>query len=135
MTAAQNVPNLICVVNKSDLESALDLNGLRERFDKLCVVSAATGAGLKELEQMIADCFPAGTDEAGSLLTNARQVEAATRARASVSSALDGLNFGVTPDALLTDAEEAMIALGELTGRSVREDITARIFSRFCVGK
>ena len=36
---------------------------------------------------------------------------------------------------LLTDAEEAMTALGELTGRSVREDITSRIFSRFCVGK
>lgn len=41
----------------------------------------------------------------------------------------------MTPDALLTDAEEAMAALGELTGRSVREDITDRIFSRFCVGK
>jgi len=25
--------------------------------------------------------------------------------------------------------------LGEITGRTVREDITARIFERFCVGK
>lgn len=135
IVAAQAVPNLICVVNKSDLESVLNLDVLRERFDKVCVVSAVTGAGLKELEQMIADCFPAGMDEAGSLLTNTRQVEAATRARASVESALNGLYFAVTPDALLTDAEDAMTALGELTGRSVREDITARIFSRFCVGK
>ena len=39
------------------------------------------------------------------------------------------------PDALLTDAEEALAALGELTGASVREDVTARIFERFCVGK
>lgn len=135
MVAAQNASNCICVVNKSDLAPVLDLEALYKRFDKVCVVSAATGAGLKELEQMIADCFPAGSDEAGSLLTNARQVEAATRARTSVESALDGLDFGVTPDALLTDAEEAMTALGELTGRSVREDITSRIFSRFCVGK
>lgn len=135
IAAAQTAPNLICVVNKSDLAPALDLNALRERFDKLCIVSAATGVGLEELEQTISACFPAGTDEAGSLLTNARQAEVATRARASVASALSGLNCGVTPDALLTDAEEAMAALGELTGRSVREDITARIFSRFCVGK
>ena len=71
----------------------------------------------------------------GSLLTNARQAEAAARARVSVVSALEGLDMGVTPDALLTDAEQAMAALGELTGRSVREDITDRIFSRFCVGK
>ena len=42
---------------------------------------------------------------------------------------------GITPDAVLTDAEEAMQALGEVTGRTVREDITNRIFERFCVGK
>ena len=30
---------------------------------------------------------------------------------------------------------EALAALGELTGASVREDVTARIFQRFCVGK
>lgn len=135
MTAAKAAGDVICVVNKSDLTPVLNLDDLRGRFDKLCVVSAATGDGLEELERMISGCFPAGTDEAGSLLTNARQMEAARRARDSVVSALEGLALGVTPDALLTDAEAAMTALGELTGRSVREDITARIFSRFCVGK
>ena len=135
IAAAQAAPNLICVVNKSDLAPALNEDALRARFPKICTVSAVTGDGLEELEQAIADCFPAGVDEAGSLLTNARQAEAASRARTSVASALEGLDSGMTPDALLTDAEEAMTALGELTGRSVREDITDRIFSRFCVGK
>ena len=135
MAAAQTAPNLICVVNKSDLALAVDMAQLRRRFDKVCLISAATGDGLRQLEDMIAACFPAGSDEAGSLLTNARQAEAANRARASVISALEGLDLGITPDALLTDAEQAMTALGELTGRSVREDITNRIFSRFCVGK
>ena len=41
----------------------------------------------------------------------------------------------MTPDALLTDVEQAMEALGELTGRHIREDVTDRIFERFCVGK
>ena len=36
---------------------------------------------------------------------------------------------------ILTDIEEAMSAMGEVTGATVREDITARIFERFCVGK
>ena len=31
--------------------------------------------------------------------------------------------------------EAAMLALGEVTGRTMREDITNRIFERFCVGK
>jgi tRNA modification GTPase len=49
--------------------------------------------------------------------------------------ALQGLKLGLTPDAVLTDVEEAMEAMGEVTGATVREDITARIFERFCVGK
>ena len=69
------------------------------------------------------------------LLTNQRQAEAAGRALESVRRAGEALDLGVTPDALLTDVEEALSALGELTGQSVRDDVTDRIFQRFCVGK
>ena len=33
------------------------------------------------------------------------------------------------------NAEAALEALGELNGKSIREDLVATIFSRFCVGK
>ena len=59
----------------------------------------------------------------------------ARQALAGVGRAKLGLAAGITPDAVLLDLEEAMAALGELTGSSVREDVTARIFQRFCVGK
>ena len=42
---------------------------------------------------------------------------------------------GLTPDVVLTEAEGALDALGELTGRTAREDMVTRIFERFCVGK
>ena len=71
----------------------------------------------------------------GSILTNARQFDACRRAYESMLEALKGLQLGQTPDAVLTDIEEAMQAMGEVTGNTVREDITARIFERFCVGK
>lgn len=71
----------------------------------------------------------------GEILTNARQEEAASRAREAVRRARGALEAGMTPDALLTDVEEALSALGELTGQSVREDVTDRIFAKFCVGK
>lgn len=126
----------IIVENKSDLPRRL------EWTDELDIapavpVSAKTGAGLDDLGELISQTFPQGTEgeEAGSLLTNARQAEAAGRARTALASALDGLDAGVTPDALLTDVEEALFSLGELTGRTVREDVIARIFERFCVGK
>jgi tRNA modification GTPase len=71
----------------------------------------------------------------GSILTNARQFDAIRRAHESILSALQGLKLGLTPDAALIDVEAAMEAMGEVTGNTVREDITARIFERFCVGK
>ena len=71
----------------------------------------------------------------GSVLTNPRQFDAIRRAYEAILSALQGLMLGLTPDAVLTDVETAMEAMGEVTGATVREDITARIFERFCVGK
>ena len=99
-------------------------------------LSALTGHGLEELEQAVASFFPADPGvRPGTLLTNARQAEAAGRARQAIARAAEALELDVSPDAVLTDVEEAMSALGELTGRTLREDITGRIFERFCVGK
>ena len=99
-------------------------------------LSSVTGEGLDKLEKAVSSLFPAGDPkEAGSLLTDQRQEEAVRRARDAVRRAKDALDSGLTPDAVLTDAEEALDALGELTGRTAKEEIVSRIFSRFCVGK
>ena len=103
-------------------------------------VSARTGAGLAELEAVLgrrgAALLPAArAEEQGLMLTNARQTDAVRRALEAVRRAEEGLGAGLPPDLLLTDVEDALAALGELTGRTVREDVTDRIFSRFCVGK
>lgn len=136
MAQAAHAPRVICLINKSDRPLAFAPEELRSRFPHLCVVSAATGAGLDALGETVAALFPAGgAESAGELLTNARQADAARRALEAVTRASESLEAGITPDALLTDAEEALAALGELTGASVREDVTARIFERFCVGK
>lgn len=103
-------------------------------------VSARTGAGLDALEAVLgrrgAALLPAArAGEQGLMLTNARQTDAVRRALEAVRRAEEGLGAGLPPDLLLTDVEDALAALGELTGRTVREDVTDRIFSRFCVGK
>ena len=99
-------------------------------------LSAKTGEGLKELEQAVSALYPEPpASQAGAMLTNARQAEAAGRAREAVRRGAAALKAGLSPDAVVADVEEAMSALGELTGRTVSEDVTARIFERFCVGK
>lgn len=133
--AATLAPTLL-VWTKSDLPAAA---GCVERPPQVAEVSlsARTGAGLEALEAAVSALLSqGGTEEAaGELLTNVRQAQAARRALASVERAEQALARAVTPDALLTDVEEALRALGELTGSCVREDVTARIFERFCVGK
>ncbi len=130
----------IFVASKKDLtrtRSAMGLIGTGGKTPAPSVeVSALTGEGLEELEKAVAALFPQEMDtQAGALLTNARQAEAANRAKQAVERGALALRAGLFPDAVVADVEEAMSALGELTGRTVREDVTARIFERFCVGK
>ena len=133
--AAQQAQERIAVLNKSDLPAVLSAEEFTADFDRVCIVSAKEHTGLASLEEAVAALFPLPDAPAGEILTNARHADAASRALESLRAALDAMQLGVTPDAVLTEAEEAMSALGELTGASIREDITNRIFSRFCVGK
>ena len=135
-TVADTGKPWVLVWSKADLEkraAAADMSGADA--PPAVEVSAKTGQGLDRLAAAVGALFPRGQEEYGQLLTNARQAEAAGRALAAVIRAQEALESGVTPDAMLTDVEDALSALGELTGQSVREDITDRIFARFCVGK
>jgi len=98
-------------------------------------ICAKTGEGLDLLADLVDQMFEGSAPCDGSILTNPRQFDAVRRAYEAMLRALQGLQLGQTPDAVLTDVEEAMSAMGEVTGATVREDITARIFERFCVGK
>ena len=133
--AAQAAQVRIAVLNKSDLPAAVQPEALAARFDAVCILSAKERTGLEALERAVAEHFPAPDAPAGEILTNARHAEAIGRALESLRAAREAMLQGVTPDAVLTEAEEAMSAIGELTGASIREDITNRIFARFCGGK
>ena len=135
IAAAQRASVRIAVLNKADLPAAVHPDALAASFDTVCVLSAKERTGLEALEQAVAEHFPAPDAQAGEILTNARHAEAIGRALESLRAAREAMLLGVTPDAVLTEAEEAMAAIGELTGASIREDITNRIFARFCVGK
>ena len=130
LEAAQKVPRLLILRNKSDLPQASGGFG-----HPAIPISARTGEGLPELEAAVAALFPAGEAPSGHILTNARQAEAVGRAAVALRGAREALIAGLTPDAVLTDVEAAVSALGELTGRTLREDLVGRIFERFCVGK
>ena len=125
--------NAIALINKTDLGQKIFPRDLP--FMNIVEISAKDGKGLDSFSDLVETMFEGTMPCDGSVLTNARQYDAIRRAYEAMLSALQGLKLGLTPDAVLTDVEEAMLSMGEVTGATVREDITARIFERFCVGK
>lgn len=135
IATAAAVPRQLVIVNKTDLPAGVELSALVQRFGQLYPLSAATGEGVDALCRAVEALYPAGKQAQGELLTNARQADAVARSLEAVRSARRALEDGMTPDVVLTDAEAALEALGELNGKRIREDLVQTIFSRFCVGK
>ena len=133
MDVCMDAENAIALINKSDLGTKVLPSDLP--FSTVIPICAKTGDGLDQLRDTVDMMFAGELPCDGSILTNTRQYDAIRRAYEAILQALQGLQLGLTPDAVLTDVETAMEAMGEVTGATVREDITARIFERFCVGK
>lgn len=133
MEAARKARHVIVILGKSDLPQVLSPEELD--FDQLIPLSAKTGQGIEALAPAVEKLFASDVPCDGSLITNTRHSAAITRAKDSLTLARQSMALGETPDAVLLDVEEALEAIGEVTGRAMREDITSDIFSRFCVGK
>lgn len=132
IAAAEAAPAGIVAVSKMDISGddyPVDTNLPVVRF------SSVTGEGLDRLADAIAALFPVPEVPAGEILTNSRHADVVGRALEYLYSARTAMEDGMTPDIVLTETEGAMQAIGELDGRTVREDVTNRIFARFCVGK
>ncbi len=131
--AAMEAPYAIAILNKQDLPQQVLPSDLP--FEWVIPFCAKTGEGLEQLEYALDCLFDDSVPCDGSILTNARQAGAVARAVEALERALAALKQGLTPDAVLVDVEAALEALGEITGQTMREEITNRIFERFCVGK
>ncbi len=129
---AEKAPKAILVVSKADLEQ--QSHDVETELPTVSI-SSVTGQGMEKLEREIEKLFPMPQVPAGEILTNLRHAEAVSAALESISAAMEAMELGFTPDIVLTETETAMEALGCLSGRSIREDVTNRIFQRFCVGK
>ena len=133
MEEAKRAKRVIAVRNKCDLPAAVKPEELP--FARVLTLSAKTGEGLAELEREVEALFGSDAPCDGGILTNARQYGAVCAAAEVLGRAGDALDTGISPDAVLLDVEQALERLGEITGKSMREEVLARIFERFCVGK
>ena len=69
------------------------------------------------------------------LISNARHKNMLSKADEALSRALMTVESGMPEDFISMDLQDALSALGEITGDSVDDEIIDRIFTRFCLGK
>jgi tRNA modification GTPase len=100
-------------------------------------LDALRGA-LAELLGAEAGVSAAAAPRAGGLAGaagNPRHAEALERSRAALVRASAAAAAGLPGEIVALELRESLAALGEVTGRTIGEDLLDRIFSRFCVGK
>lgn len=134
--AAASVP-VIALWNKSDEPALADETWLARRIARSIAVSARTGEGFDRLSAEVDALFVDGSLELDrdAVVTGARQYAALCHAAEALETAVSALEEEFPLDLCCVGIEEAAIAVGELDGRELDEEIVAEIFSRFCVGK
>ena len=100
-------------------------------------ISSASGQGFDELARAVNELYinEALQTDSDAVVFSARQNRALLLVAEHLTAAAEHLTSGWTYDLCAEDIRCAMEALGELDGRSTREDVIGEIFSRFCVGK
>ncbi len=106
-------------------------------FTRMVECAAATGLGLNELEDALADLALAGEtlQVEDTLIDNARQRQALEAAISSLVAAEAGLRAAGPAELTCIDLRSALEYLAEITGRNVDEAVLDRIFHDFCIGK
>ena len=124
---------LILVANKADRRAGPD-PPLPAEAVPFCGLAPDAGPGLRKLlEAKIA--AEISTDAASEMLGSLRQADLVARARAAAAEAIAALDRGVSPEYAATHCHSALDALSDLVGETTSEDVLARLFSTFCIGK
>jgi tRNA modification GTPase len=95
-----------------------------------------TGDGLEELRSGILRLLDAeGSLSETALLNNVRQQQSVKQSLSALEAASAANQAGLPHELILMDLHDALRALDALTGITTADDILARIFSTFCIGK
>ncbi len=116
----------IRIASKSDLAN-IDTDDLK--------ISTKTGEGIDELKTKIKEAVCDVNPENLEFSTNQRQQDCLRKARESLVMSLDGAKRGELQDMISIDLKSALLALDEITGEVITDEILNNIFDHFCIGK
>lgn len=133
---------VLAVINKTDLVQKLDtiqLNTILPDLsdDDIIPISLKTGDGADKLTERIAEIFNLGELSADNdiIVTNMRHEQALKTAVTALESAVMSCESSMPEDIIAIELMAAASAIGEITGKTISEDMVDRIFCEFCLGK
>ena len=132
----------ITVINKSDIASKDDIKAIMDELEKNNInkpvlISVKDNVGIDELKEKIVNLFDS-TDLDYShelIITNERHKDLLKKAVNYLEDAKKEIALGQPIDIVSIYVKKSTKTLGEIIGADVTQDIIAKIFEKFCLGK
>lgn len=129
----------IVIINKIDVGANQNVLFLKDFFNEFTVIpmSMKNETGVEDLYISIKEKLELGEifENSENILTNERHKSLVDAALVHLDKAKESYESGMPLDCISYDIWLCAEKLGEITGKSVSEEIVNDIFSRFCVGK
>lgn len=121
--------NHLIIANKIDIASNPEI------VPEALRLSATSKEGLNELKEKIKSLVLDLSPENLEFVTNKRQQTCLIRAKESLERALQAAQVNELQDMIYIDLKSALLALDEITGEVITDEILDNIFDHFCIGK
>ena len=117
----------IKVATKSDLAEVPNPEAIN--------ISSKTGFNINELKQKIKETVIDKNAIETEFVTNQRQEECLKHSKSALENALMATKSKELQDLISIDIKSALLALDEITGEVITDEILENIFEHFCIGK
>lgn len=127
----------LVLVNKTDLESKLDLNSINIDKNRVVYLSIINNEGIDELKNKISELFNISniTSSDPTYLNNARCISILNKCLGKVGEVEEAVKNNMPIDMIELDIKSIWEELGTINGGTYEEELLDEMFKRFCLGK
>ena len=127
----------LVLINKTDLESKIDLNSINIDKNRVVYLSIINNEGIDELKNKISEIFNISniTSTDPTYLNNSRSISILNKCLDKVGEVEEAVKNNMPIDMIELDIKSIWEELGTINGSTYEEELLDEMFKRFCLGK